>query len=98
MQEELDRHKKTLRKKEERKREKMFQVDLEREREKRDIKGRYMTSRMVSLLQSDPPCRESKQRSSDVSPSSKRRCKRETPCVRSLSSHAWTTSTTSRVT
>jgi len=43
MQEELDRHKKTLRAKEEQKREKMFQVDLEREREKRDIKGRFMT-------------------------------------------------------
>jgi len=43
MQEELDRHKQTLGKKEEQKREKMFRVDIEREREKRDMKGRFMT-------------------------------------------------------
>jgi hypothetical protein len=43
MQEELDRHKQTLREKEEKKKEAMFLMDLEREREKRDMKGKFMT-------------------------------------------------------
>ena len=43
MQQELDRHKQTLREKEEKKREDLYRVDIEREREKRDMKGKFMT-------------------------------------------------------
>lgn len=43
MQQELDRHKQILREKEEKKREDLYRVDIEREREKRDMKGKFMT-------------------------------------------------------
>ena len=50
LMQEIQRHKEEVREKEEKKLEAMFLLDLEREKEKKDIKGKYMSQRMVRLL------------------------------------------------